>query len=78
MAKHMLTTVDNPYDPFTQFDEWNAYDMRSGYNTMAFLARVVKTSHNLSDADEELAIELGVQEIATHNVLGIYRMVPDS
>lgn len=72
---HMLTTVDNPYDPFTNFDEWNAYDMRSGYNTMAFLARVVVTSHELSDADQELAIELAVQEIAKENVSGVHRMV---
>lgn len=72
---HMLTTVDNPYDPFTNFDEWNACDMRLGYNTMAFLARVVVTSHELSDADQEVAIELAVQEIAKENVSGVHRMV---
>jgi hypothetical protein len=24
MQQSMLTTTDNPYDPFTQFDDWNA------------------------------------------------------
>ncbi len=28
-----LTTVDNPYDPFTQWDEWYAYDEGKGYAT---------------------------------------------
>ena len=72
---HMLTTVDNPYDPFTNFDEWNAYDMRAGYHTMAFLARIVVTSPDLSDADQDLAIELAVQEIAKENVSGVHRMI---
>ena len=29
----MLTTVDNPYDPYTQYDEWLSYDEQAGYNT---------------------------------------------
>lgn len=71
----MLTTVDNPYNPFTDFDEWNAYDMKLGYHTMAFLARVVEMSPEISDADQELAIEHGVQEIARENVSGMHRIV---
>lgn len=75
MDKHMLTTVDNPFDPFTEFDDWDAFDRRAGYNTMAFLARVVVTSHELSDADQELALETAIQEIAHENVSGVHRMV---
>lgn len=26
MKVSMLTTFDNPFDPFTQFDEWFAFD----------------------------------------------------
>jgi len=29
----MLTTFDNPYDPFTQFDKWLLFDMEKGYNS---------------------------------------------
>ena len=29
----MLTTSDNPYNPFTQFDEWQMFDSLQGYNT---------------------------------------------
>ncbi len=72
---HMLTTVDNPFDPFTDFDAWNAYDMALGHNTLAFLARVTFTSHALSDADQDLAIEQAMQEIARENVSGVHRLL---
>lgn len=75
---HMLTTVDNPYNPFTQFNEWFAFDVQAGYNTAAFLARIVKTSDELSDADQSQAIEDAIEEIVSENVLGLYRKVAES
>ena len=75
MATHMLTTVDNPFDPFTQFNEWLAYDTSFGYNTPGFLARVALTSDNLSDTDQELSLELAIDEIVNENVNGMYRKV---
>lgn len=80
MAEHMVTTADNPFNPFTQWDEWFAYDERAGYHTTAFVARVMMTSLELSEADQSLAYELAVDEIVKFNVLGIYKKVtgPDS
>lgn len=74
-TEYMLTTVDNPFDPFTRFDEWNAYDIRMGYNTSSFLARVAYGSHELSDADQELAIQNAIDEIVEENVSGMWRKV---
>lgn len=71
----MLTTIDNPYDPFTQWREWYAYDTQAGYNTSAFLARVVRSSDDLSDADQSRAIEMAIDEIVQENVLGLYKKV---
>lgn len=73
--EHMLTTVDNPYDPFTQFDEWNQWDMDSGYHTLSLLARVTVTSSELSEADQSLAIEEAIDEIVRENVSGRHRKV---
>lgn len=75
MALHMLTTVDNPYDPFTRFDEWYSWDAAAGYHTPSFLARIVKSSDELSEADQDLAIERAIDEIVKENVLGLYRKV---
>ncbi len=75
MAEHMLTTVDNPFDPFTQYAEWSAYDEGKGYHSASLLARVVATSDELSQADQSLAIELAIDEIVEENVLGLHRKV---
>ena len=70
----MLTTTDNPYDPFTQWDEWWQYDTSMGYNTASFLARICKTSDDLSDADQNTAITDAIKEIVTENVNGRYKI----
>jgi len=75
MNQSMLTTVDNPFDPFTQFDEWMAFDEDKGYHSSAYLARIVKSSDDLSEADQDIAIELAIDEIVELNILGIYKKV---
>lgn len=73
---HMLTTVDNPYNPFTQFDEWMEFDQSSGYYTTEYLARLTLSSGDLSDADQSIAIEQAIDEIVSENINGMYRKVP--
>lgn len=75
MAEHMLTTVDNPYDPFTEFDQWRNFDESSGYHTLPLLGRVVITSDDLSEADQSFAIEEAIDEIVRENVSGVHRKV---
>ena len=73
--KHMLTTMDNPYNPFTHFDEWYAFDEGAGYHSSGLLARFARTSEELSDADRALAIETAIEEIISENIPGNYRKV---
>jgi hypothetical protein len=72
MVEHMLSTVDNPYNPFYQFDEWLAWDTAQGYHTNSFLARIIKTSDDLTEADESAALEDAIDEIVQENILGLY------
>jgi len=66
----MLTTSDNPFNPFTQFNEWHAWDYPR-YDTLGYLARIAKTSHELSQPDQMLAIVSAVDEIVSLNS-GLY------
>jgi hypothetical protein len=70
-----LTTFDNPYDPFDDFAEWYAFDTSHGYHTASFLARMVVTSDEISEASQNFAIESAINEIIRENFLGIYKKV---
>lgn len=75
MADVMLTTIDNPYNPFTEWNEWLQFDLAMGYDTSGYLARVTITSDELSESDQDWAIEDAIDEIVRENVLGIYKKV---
>lgn len=74
----MLTTVDNPYNPFTEFDDWLSYDELMGYHTCEYLAKITLTSDALSDVDQGLAIDAAIDEIVQYNINGLYRKVTRS
>ncbi len=76
---YMLTTTDNPWNPYTNYDEWYAYDRGMGYDTPGYLARIIQTSDDLSEADQDQAISDAIDEIVSLNVLGIYmKIFPDT
>lgn len=68
----MLSTIDNPFNPHIQWDEWKRYDEDKKYYTCAYLARITKTSDDLSDADYNKAVEDAINEIVKLNVNGLY------
>lgn len=72
MADHMLSTVDNPYNPFSHYDEWYMWDTTAGYNSAGLLARIAKHSDSLSEPDQDAEIERAIQEICRENVSGMH------
>ena len=50
----MLTTYDNPFNPFEQFSSWFLFDVEKGYNTCSYLARIAKLSDEMSQQEEQL------------------------
>ena len=75
MYEYALTTYDNPYDPFDQFDEWLNYDNDKGYGTCSYLARVAHTSDQLTDIENNDEIERAIDEIIKYDPSGIYLKV---
>lgn len=75
MAKCLLTTFDNPFDPNKDFNSWFLFDVEKGYNSCDYLGRIAKTSDQLSEEENDAEIERAIDEIITHDVLNIYKKV---
>ena len=76
MARRVaITTIDNPHDPIEDYPAWFNFDTRNGYNTASFLARLVKGSDDLGEAEYQRAIEEAIDEIIYENLLGLYKKV---
>lgn len=82
MIANMLSTSDNPYNPFHNFDEWYEFDTSNGYNSCAYLDRIAITSDELSEEMQAEAIEQAIDDIIKFNITGNYIKVskefPDS
>lgn len=70
-----LTTFDNPFDPFTQFNEWFIWDVTKGYNSCGYLARIARTSSQLTDEENNSEIERAIDEIISFDFANVYRKV---
>ena len=71
----MLTTVDNPFDPFEQFTSWFMFDEEKGYHTCSYLGRIARTSDQLSEEENELENERAIYEILKYDFRNIYKKV---
>lgn len=75
MSECALTTIDNPYDPFEQFDQWFVYDSIKGYNSCSYLARIARTSEQLTTEENEKEIERAIDEIVLYDFMNIYKKI---
>ena len=76
MAKDcMLTTFDNPYNPFDDFTLWLLYDKEQGYNTCERLARIAKISDDMSQDEIDAETDRAMDEIIFYDFLNIYKKV---
>ena len=71
----MLTTIDNPYNPFEQFDLWLLFDKEKGYNTCEYLARIVNLTNDMSEKEIEVATDRAIDDIIINDPFGIYKKV---
>ena len=71
----MLTTIDNPYNPFEQFDLWLLFDKEKGYNTCEYLARIVNLTNDMSEKEIEVATDRAIDDIIVNDPFSIYKKV---
>ena len=79
MESKMLTTIDNPYSPFTQWNQWYNFDTNVAHHgTCALLARYFDVVSNESPLllDEEKT-KIATKILISNDFDNIYRLISE-
>ena len=71
----MLTTHDNPFDPFEDFTSWLLFDSEKGYNTCSLLGRTVQLSDDMTEREVNEEVERAIDQIIFYDFMNIYKKV---
>lgn len=71
----MLTTLDNPFDPFEQFNSWYLFDVEKGYNSCSYLGRIAKITDDMSQPEIDREVERAIDEIIYYDFMNIRKKV---
>ena len=64
VTRYMLTTNDNPFDPFDEFERWFQFDVSKGYYCCGLVAeRAMVSEGELSQQEDEEAISEAIDEV---------------
>ena len=75
MRQCLLSTVDNPFDPFYQFDDWYRYDCEKGYDSSGTMMRLAEVTDDMSMTEENAEIERAIDRIVAHDPFNLYKKV---
>ena len=71
----MLTTFDNPFDPFEQFTSWLMFDKEKGYDSCERVARIAKFSDDMTEKEIDEENERAIDEIIKYDFMNVYKKV---
>lgn len=76
MAKQFaLTTFDNPFNPFDDFNQWLSFDKDHGYDSSEKVMRLANLTEEMTDIEENLEIERAIDRIIELDFQNIYKKV---
>lgn len=76
MAKQfMLTTIDNPFNPFVDYASWLSFDKENHYDSAERVMRIAELEEGMTEVEEQKEIERAINEVIKHDFLHIYTSV---
>ena len=71
----MLSTIDNPFNPFEDYSSWLMFDKEKGYDSAERLMRIAKLTDDMTQKEENEEIERAIDEIIKYDFLNVYTKV---
>ena len=75
MSGCMITTIDNPFDPFEQFTSWLLFDKEKGYDSCERVARLANITSQMSQKEIDEEQERAIDRLIELDVLNIFKKV---
>lgn len=75
MTEVMITTIDNPFDPFDDFDNWFLFDTEKGYYTSSRLCRIASFEDDMTEKEQFEELERAIDRLIEIDPLNIYKKV---
>lgn len=67
-----ITTIDNPFDPFNNSNDWLMFDIEKGYYTCSKLGRLAKLTPDMTEKEELEEIERAIDRLIKLDPLDVY------
>ena len=64
----VLTSFDNPYDPFDEFSQWLSWDTQARHGSLEILDRLSVASSTLSDAIQNDDVEDAIDYMVANDI----------
>lgn len=71
----MLTTFDNPFNPFEDFRSWFLFDIEKGYYTCSYLARIAEFTDDMTELERNAEVERAIDEIIKYDFMNMYKKI---
>lgn len=75
MREVAISTFDNPYNPFDNFDEWFRYDTDKGYGSCQVLAALTEVFEGMTDKEFNEEMERAIDELLVADPVNLYTKV---
>ena len=70
--RYMLTTFDNPYNPFVDFKSWYMFDCEKLHNTSSRIARIADINNEMTEKEINEEQNRAIDLILKYDFVGEY------
>ena len=67
-TSYMLTTIDNPFDPYDDFTSWYMFDCEKGHNTSSRIARLADLDSEMTEKEIDDEMDRVMDFIVLHDL----------
>ena len=76
--EYMLTTIDNPFNPFKDFTSWFMFDVEKGYYSCSRLARFTNITDDMTQQEIDEEIDRAINTVIANDFTNIYTRIKET